>query len=85
MLGSYKERAKRFSPILCEVESMIQNTDIYRCYSRCLKEYLTYHNIKYFLVAKDIKSNKVFYAYEKNAILLNAIQQWEDNNPKNQI
>ena len=85
MSGSYKERTERFSPILYGVESMIQNTDIYRCYSNCLKEYLTSHDIKYFLVAKDIKSNKVFYAYEKNANLLNVIQQWENNNPKKQI
>lgn len=64
---------------------MIQSENVYRCYSNCLKDYLTINNIRYFLVAKDIKSNKVFYAYEKTDNLLNNIRQWENNNPKNKI
>lgn len=63
----------------------MENKDVYRCYSNCLKDYLTKNDIRYFLVAKDIKSNKVFYAYEKNKKLLDFIQQWENNNPKNKF
>ena len=61
---------------------MISNKDIYRCYSRCLKDFLADNNVKYFLVAKDIKSNKVFYAFEKSEQFFKLIQQWENNNPK---
>lgn len=62
---------------------MICNTDVYRCYSNCLKDYLTKNGERYFLVAKDIKSNKVFYAFEKTERLFELIQEWENNNPKN--
>lgn len=44
---------------------MITNKDVYRCYSTNLMEYLAKNNIKYIIVAKDIKSNKVFYLFEK--------------------
>lgn len=64
---------------------MIQPENVYRCYSNCLKDYLASHGIRYFLVAKDIKSNKVFYAFEKTSILFELMQQWERNNPKNNI
>lgn len=62
---------------------MIDKTMIYRCYSVNLMEYLAKNDVKYFLVAKDIKSNKVFYAFEKNDNFLQLLQQWIDNNPKN--
>lgn len=62
---------------------MIQSENIYRCYSNCLKDYLTKNDIRYFLVAKDIKSNKVFYAYEKTQRFFELVEQWENNNPKN--
>ena len=61
---------------------MIDNTMIYRCYSVNLMEYLAKNDIRYFLVAKDIKSNKVFYAFEKTDKFLQLLQQWIDNNPK---
>jgi hypothetical protein len=46
-------------------------------------QYLAKNEIKYILVAKDIKSNKVFYAFEKTDKFLQLLQQWIDNNPKN--
>ena len=61
---------------------MMQSENVYRCYSNCLKEHLTNGGVRYFLVAKDIKSNKVFYAYEKTERLFDLIQEWEHNNPK---
>lgn len=64
---------------------MITNQDIYRCYSINLMKYLEENNIKYLLVAKDIKSNKVFYAFEKTDKFMQLLQQWVDNNPKNKI
>ena len=64
---------------------MITNKDVYRCYSVNLMQYLANNDIKYFLVAKDIKSNRVFYAFEKTDIFLQLLQQWIDNNPKNKI
>lgn len=64
---------------------MISNEDIYRCYSTNLMRFMEEHKIRYFLVAKDIKSNKVFYAFEKTEKFLQLLQQWIDNNPKNKI
>lgn len=64
---------------------MITNQDVYRCYSVNLMRFMEEYNIRYFLVAKDIKSNKVFYAFEKTDKFLQLLQQWIDNNPKNKI
>ena len=64
---------------------MIENKDVYRCYSVNLMQFMTAHNIKYFLIAKDIKSNKVFYAFEKTDEFLRLLQQWVYNNPKNKV
>lgn len=62
---------------------MITNKDVYRCYSTNLMEYLAKNNIKYIIVAKDIKSNKVFYLFEKTEQFFALLKQWEKNNPKN--
>ena len=64
---------------------MIESTDIYRCYSTNLMQFMAENDIRYILVAKDIKSNKVFYAFEKTERFLKLLQQWIDNNPKNKI
>ena len=44
---------------------MITSKDVYRCYSLNLMQFMADNDVKYILVAKDIKSNKVFYAFEK--------------------
>ena len=62
---------------------MIKNSDVYRCYSMNLMQFMAMNKIEYILVAKDIKSNKVFYAFEKTDRFLQLLQQWIDNNPKN--
>lgn len=62
---------------------MITKEDFYRCYSFNLMKYLEKYNIRYLLVAKDIKSNKVFYLFEKTTKFDQLLQQWENNNPKN--
>ena len=62
---------------------MIDNKSVYRCYSTNLMQFMAEHNIRYFLVAKDIKSNKVFYLFEKTEKFWSILKQWEDNNPKN--
>ena len=64
---------------------MISNENVYRCYSVNLMRFMEEHNIRYFLVAKDIKSNRVFYAFEKTEKFLQLLQKWIDNNPKNKI
>lgn len=64
---------------------MITSQDIYRCYSINLMQFMAENNVRYVLVAKDIKSNKVFYAFEKTEKFLQLLQQWIDNNPKNKI
>ena len=61
---------------------MITNTDVYRCYSVNLQQYLTGHGVRYFLIAKDIKSDRTFWAYEKNEKFNILLQQWIHNNPK---
>ena len=50
---------------------MIINTDVYRCYSVNLQQYLTENGMRYFLIAKDIKSSRTFWAYEQYKIILN--------------
>lgn len=62
---------------------MIENKDVYRCYSFNLMQFLAKYNVRYILVAKDIKSDKVFYLYEKTETFLKLLQQWIDNSPKN--
>ncbi len=64
---------------------MITNQDIYRCYSINLMQFMAEHDIRYFIVAKDIKSNRVFYGFEKTDNFMRLLQQWIDNNPKNKI
>ena len=61
---------------------MITNKDVYRCYSVNLMQFMAQNNIRYFSVAKDIKSNKVFYAFENTKEFNDLLQQWVDNNPK---
>lgn len=64
---------------------MIQNKDVYRCYSGLLKDFLANKGIEYFLVARDIVTKQKFYAFEKTNDFHNALIQWEKNNPKNKI
>ena len=64
---------------------MIKNSDIYRCYSINLMQFMAKNDIRYILVAKDIKSDKVFYAFEKTERFLRLLQWWVDNNPKSKV
>lgn len=61
---------------------MIQNTDIYRCYSVNLMQFLSKNGVRYVLIAKDIKSDRQFWAYIKTNRFNGLLQQWIDNNPK---
>lgn len=61
---------------------MIQNTDIYRCYSVNLMQFLSQHGERYILIAKDIKSNRQFWAYVKTDNFNVLLQQWVNSNPK---
>lgn len=61
---------------------MIQNTDIYRCYSVNLMQFLSKNGVRYILIAKDIKSDRQFWAYIKTNRFNGLLQQWIDNNPK---
>ena len=61
---------------------MIKNKDVYRCYNNLLKEFCAKNGIKYFLVARDIVTNRKFYAFEKTEEFLNVLRMWDRNNPK---
>lgn len=61
---------------------MITNKDIYRCYSVSLMQYLLNLGIRYILIARDIKSDRQFWAYVKTDDFCAALKQWTDNNPK---
>lgn len=61
---------------------MITNKDVYRCYSVNLKQFMTEHNIRYFLVALDAVTHRTFWAYEKTERFDILLQEWIDNNPK---
>lgn len=45
-------------------------------------QFLSAHNVRYFLIAKDIKSSRTFWAYEKTEEFNSLLQQWVENNPK---
>ena len=60
---------------------MIQNTDIYRCYSVNLMQFLSNNGVRYILIAKDIKSDRQFWAYVKTNNFNNLLNQWIENNP----
>lgn len=61
---------------------MIDNTDIYRCYSVNLMQFLSQNDERYILIAKDIKSNRQFWAYVKTDRFNDLLKQWIENNPK---
>ena len=56
--------------------------EIYRCYSNNLKEFLMTNGLRYLLVAKDIKTDKTFWAFEKTEKFETLMKQWEVNSPK---
>jgi hypothetical protein len=62
---------------------MITNKDVYRCYSVNLMQFLTANNIRYFLIAVDIVTNRQFWAYEKTEMFNELLQKWIDSNPHN--
>lgn len=61
---------------------MIQNTDIYRCYSVNLMQFLSQNGERYILIAKDIKSDRQFWAYVKTDRFNKLLNEWIYNNPK---
>lgn len=60
---------------------MLTNKDIYRCYSVNLMQFLSRHDVRYILIAKDIKSDRTFWAYEKTDKFDTVLQRWIENNP----
>ena len=62
---------------------MINNKDIYRCYSVNLMQFLSRNDERYILIAKDIKSDRQFWAYVKTERFDCLLRQWTENNPKN--
>lgn len=60
---------------------MIKNTDIYRCYSVNLMQFLSQHDVRYILIAKDIKTDRQFWAYVKTNEFNTLLKQWIENNP----
>lgn len=61
---------------------MIQNTDIYRCYSVNLMQFLSRNDVRYILIALDIKSQRKFWAYVKTDKFNKLLKQWIESNPK---
>lgn len=61
---------------------MIQNTDIYRCYSVNLMQFLTQNGERYILIALDVKSQRKFWAYIKTDRFDKLLKQWINGNPK---
>lgn len=44
-------------------------------------QFLSKHGVRYILIAKDIKSNRQFWAYVKTNDFNNLLNQWIKNNP----
>ena len=61
---------------------MIENKDIYRCYSTNLMQFMSENNMRYFLIAIDVVTHRQFWAYEKTERFNELLKQWVDNNPK---
>ena len=61
---------------------MLTNQDLYRCYSINLMQHLSDNGVRYVLIAKDIKSNRTMWVYEKTPIFNKYLNQWINNNPK---
>lgn len=62
---------------------MITHQDVYRCYSVNLQQFMTKHNVQYFLIAIDAVTRRTFWAYEKTERFNNLLQEWINSNPKN--
>lgn len=60
----------------------MDNKDIYRCYSVNLMQFLSNNGIRYILIAKDIKSDRQFWAYIKTDRFNTLLKKWIDDNPK---
>lgn len=56
--------------------------EIYRCYSNNLKEFLMTGGLRYLLLAKDIKTDKTFWAFEKTEKFESLMKKWEENSPR---
>lgn len=61
---------------------MISNTDIYRCYSVPLMQFLSNNGVRYIIIALDIKTQRKFWAYIKTDEFNKLLQIWISNNPK---
>lgn len=61
---------------------MIQNTDIYRCYSVNLMQFLSQNGVRYILIALDVKSQRKFWAYVKTSEFNRLLKKWVENSPK---
>lgn len=61
---------------------MLTNKDLYRCYSVNLMQYLSENNIRYVLIAKDIKTDRTMWVYEKTQKFNKFLDKWIANNPK---
>lgn len=54
----------------------MKKDNYYRCYSTKIKEKLMEFNEEYIIIAKDIKTNKTFWLFEKNEIVNNILEQF---------
>ena len=61
---------------------MLTNRDLYRCYSVNLMQFLSANDIRYVLIAKDIKTDRTMWVYEKTQKFNEFLDTWIANNPK---
>jgi hypothetical protein len=61
---------------------MIENKDVYRCYSTNLMQFMADNDVRYFLIAIDVVTHRQFWAYEKTKRFNKLLKLWTDNNPK---
>lgn len=60
---------------------MLTKHNIFRCYSVPLMKYFTEHGLEYLLIARDAKSNKTMWVYEKTSKFDELLTKWINNNP----
>lgn len=54
---------------------------MYRCYNKSLRDFLMHNGLPFLVVAKDIKTDAVFWLFEKTKYCEKLIESWEANSP----
>ena len=60
---------------------MLTRNDVYRCFSKNLKEFVMKNGCRYILIANDCVTGKQFHLFEKTEKFCELLKKWEANSP----